>query len=47
MKGIINFLIIIVAIGGISLFATFFIILGLHKKQIWEEMLKHINFKGE
>lgn len=47
MNGIVTFLIGIVAIGAVALFATIFIILGLYKKQIWEEILKHIYFKGE
>lgn len=38
MSGIINLVISIVAIGGISLFATFFIIMGLHKEEIWKEI---------
>ena len=41
MSGIVNLVISIVAIGGISLFATFFIIMGLHKKEIWQEIRKH------
>ena len=45
MRIFINILIIIVAIGVVSLFATFFIILGLNKKEIWEEINKHISFK--
>lgn len=45
MKEFVNLVVIIVAIGIASLFATFFIMLGLHKKEIWEEIYKHISFK--
>jgi len=41
MNEIFNLLITIVAIGIVSLFATFFIICGLHKKEIWEKIYKH------
>ena len=45
MKESVNLIVIIVAIGIMSLFATFFIVLGLHKKEIWQEIYKHISFK--
>lgn len=45
MNGILNLIIKIVAIGVVSLFATFFIIVGLHKKEIWEEIYKKHDFK--
>ena len=45
MNGIFNFIITIVAIGIVSLFATFFIIVGLHKREFWEELHKKYNFK--
>ena len=45
MSGLVNLVISIVAIGVVSLFATFFITVGLHKKEIWEEIRKHITFK--
>lgn len=45
MKESINLIVIMVAIGIVSLFATFFIVLGLHKKEIWQEIYKHITFK--
>jgi hypothetical protein len=45
MSKIFSLLIMSVAIGIISLFATFFIILGLHKTQLWVQLHKKINFK--
>lgn len=45
MSGIFNFLIFIVAIGIVSLFATFFIMCGLNKREIWDEIYKKILFK--
>lgn len=45
MSGFLNFLIFIVAIGVVSLFATFFIICGLNKREIWNEIYKKILFK--
>lgn len=40
MSRLVNLVISIVAIGIVSLFATFFIIMGMHKKEIWEEIYK-------
>lgn len=45
MNAILNLLITIVAIGTIFLFATFFIVLGLHKREIREIISKFISFK--
>ena len=45
MRGILSFMLILVAIGVVSLFAAFFIILGLNKKEIWKEINKRIDFK--
>ena len=47
MNGITNFIITIVAIGIVSLFVTFFIILGLHKKELWDEIYKRYKFKDK
>ena len=45
MNKFVNFIVTIVALGIGSLFAAFFIAAGLHKKEIWEEIFKHISFK--
>ena len=45
MIEILNLVILIVALGIAVLFAAFFIVAGLHKKEIWEEFLSHIVFK--
>ena len=45
MIGILNLVILIVALGIAVLFVTFFIVAGLHKKEIWKEILNHIVFK--
>ena len=40
MSGLLNWIICIVALGVVTLFATFFIIMGLHKEEIWQEIKK-------
>jgi len=45
MSEVLNVIKYIVVIGTSVLFAAFFIIMGLHKREIWEEIKKHITFK--
>ena len=45
MRGILNFMLTLVAIGVVSLFAAFFSILGLNKKEVWDEIYKRLKSK--
>ena len=45
MSEVLNIIKYIVVIGTSVLFAAFFSILGLHKREIWEEIKKYITFK--
>jgi len=45
MNSVLNLIIVIVALGVGTLFAAFFIVLGLNKKEIWGKIYKNISFK--
>lgn len=46
MRDVFNVLASIVAIGIVSLFATFFSVLGLHKREVWNVIFNLILFEG-